>query len=49
MFVEFQEVGPVAGLAVYAKLLRTLAAPTGQGSVTVCRFRISTTPKPQQA
>jgi serine/threonine protein kinase len=47
MFVEFQEVGPVAGLAVYAKHLRTLASPTGQGSVLVCRFRIATNPKPQ--
>ncbi|HSQ56593.1 MAG TPA: hypothetical protein VLM40_12695, partial [Gemmata sp.] len=48
MFVEFQEVGTVAGLAVYAKHLRTLAAPTGQGFFTVCRFRISTnTPAPK--
>jgi hypothetical protein len=47
MFVEFQEVGPVAGLAVYAKQLRTLASPTGQGSVTVCRFRIAVPPKSQ--
>jgi hypothetical protein len=40
MFVEFQEVGTVAGLAVYARHLRTHTAPEGKGAIAVCRFRI---------
>ena len=41
MFVEIQDVPATAGMAVYARLLRSAPAPTGGGAITVCRFRTS--------
>jgi hypothetical protein len=38
LFIEFPEVAAVAGLAVYARVLRASVDPGGEGAITVARF-----------